>query len=205
MKINIFFTILIWQSIFAFSKFEQKHNIIQGNKQYKKNKFQQAKTLYINALKKNYSNKYIENYNLGNTLYKQKNFDNAEKQFKKSIKEAKNINHKFKSYYNLGTNFLAKKNYLQAIKNFKNALKLYPHDFQTRYNYKYAINKNEKQKKEDKNRTRNTINKNEKKKKNTINNYNDILEIINQYEQKTQKKIFNKINKQSFHEEQPNW
>lgn len=137
----IFIFFLIYN--FSLKEIKKKKKILEGNEKYNLGKFQDAEKKYISSLKEN-ENDYTGNYNLGNTLYRQKKINFAQKQFNKSIKQSKNKLQKSKSYYNLGNTFLEQKKYNQAAKNFKNALILNPQDEQARYNFSYAIKKKKK-------------------------------------------------------------
>ena len=67
-------------------------------------------------------------YNLGNTIYKSKKYDEAKDKYLASIENAKSKPEKHKAYHNLGNVYMQEKNYSKAIENYKNALKNNPSD-----------------------------------------------------------------------------
>jgi len=93
------------------------------------------------------------NYNLGNSLYRQGNFEDAAKAFEYVAKqESSNKDFRAKSYYNLGNTLLQQKKYKESMEAYKNSLKLKPSDMDTKYNYEYArkmLRKQEEQQQQD--------------------------------------------------------
>ncbi len=78
-------------------------------------------------------------YNLGNTLYRRGNYDDAAKAFDYVAKmESADKDLRAKSYHNLGNTLLYQKKYKESMEAYKNALKLNPSDMDTKYNYEYA-------------------------------------------------------------------
>lgn len=70
-------------AVLPFSVSAQKDvrkNIRKGNKEYQQQKFSEAFTFYDNAVKANPSSKEA-NFNMGNTLYKQKEWDKSIEQY----------------------------------------------------------------------------------------------------------------------------
>jgi len=122
-----------------------------GNNEYKNGHFKVAEIDYRKALTKSPdSPKAI--YNLGNSLYKQQNFDEAAAQYLKlaqgDTKEASKAN----VFYNLGNSLLEKKKYKESIDAYKMSLRQDPKDEDTRYNLSYAMTKLQQQKKQDQNK-----------------------------------------------------
>jgi len=103
-------------------------------------------------------------YNLGNTIYKNKKYSEAITNYKNASQLAKTDAEKHKAFHNLGNAYMQDKNYKSAVESYKNALKANPKDEQTRYNLALAkemLKKNppkpkpknkDKSKKEDKNK-----------------------------------------------------
>ena len=99
-------------------------------------------------------------YNLGNTIYKAKKYNEAKDKYLACIESAKTKTDKHKAYHNLGNVYMQEKNYEKAIETYKNALKNNPSDEQTRYNLALAkdmLKKNppEKKQKDKKNKNKN--------------------------------------------------
>ena len=118
-------------------------NTRAGNKSFKKGDFNAAEKKY-NAATKYDANKNAANFNLGNTLYKLKKYDEAAQAFANAT-GGLNADSLSKTWHNLGNAMLAQKKYEESINAFKQALKLKPSDEQTRYNLAYAQSKLKKQ------------------------------------------------------------
>lgn len=118
-------------------------------------------------------------YNLGNTIYKNKKYSEAITNYKKATELAKTNTEKHKAFHNLGNAYMQDKNYQSAVEAYKMALKSNPNDEKTRYNLALAKemlkknppkpkpkNKNkDKKKKEDKEKKGDEENKKDKDKK----------------------------------------
>ena len=125
-----------------------------GNKQFKKEKFDEAETSYRKALSHDTTSS-TARYNLGNTLYRksQKNhgnadYDNAVRQYTAAIEDPK-ISDKNKShaYHNRGNSHMqkglanqeqAQQEFQQAIADYQEALKIDPKNQDTKYNLSLA-------------------------------------------------------------------
>ena len=77
-------------------------------------------------------------YNLGNTIYKNKNYSEAITNFKNASQWAKTEVEKHKAFHNLGNAYMQDKNYKSAVASYKNALKANSKDEKTRYNLALA-------------------------------------------------------------------
>jgi Ca-activated chloride channel family protein len=144
-----------------------KEKLIEGNQSYKENKYGEAEKKYQQAIASN-SKSYEGNYNLGNSLYKQKKTQNAREFYEKSLKNSTNNEQKAQANYNIGNTFLEEKNYKQAEKYFKEALKKNPNDEQIRYNYAFSKKKlnEEKQQQQQQQQEENKEKENQQKNKN---------------------------------------
>ena len=116
----------------------EKTFVRKGNKQFKDGKYNEAEINYRKSLEKkpNYSK---GTYNLGDALYKQKNYQEAAEKFL-SIGQDPKVDKETRAmaYHNLGNSLLEGKQYAPSIEAYKNSLKLSPKDEQTRYNLEYA-------------------------------------------------------------------
>ena len=113
-----------------------------GNDNYTNKHYPKSEADYRVASSKSTS-KVIPNYNLGNSLYRQKRNKEAITTFNKAITQAKNKEEKHQAYHNLGNAYMAIKNYKAAEEAYKNALRNNPKDNETRYNYAVAKKLNE--------------------------------------------------------------
>jgi tetratricopeptide (TPR) repeat protein len=127
-----------------------------GNNEYKNGRFKDAEIDFRKALTKS-PNSQKAAFNLGNSLYKQQNYDEAASQYLKLAKSENKEVPKPGVYYNLGNSLLESKKYKESIDAYKMALRLNPKDEDTRYNLSYAMTKLQQQKKQEQN------NKQEKK------------------------------------------
>lgn len=136
--------------------------LTKGNENYAQKHFSQSEANYRIASSKS-TNKTVSNYNLGNSLYRQKRNKEAITTFNRAISEAKTKEDKHQAYHNLGNAYMAIKNYKAAEEAYKNALRNNPKDDQTRYNYAVAKKLNEENPQED-NQDQNQDNKDQENK-----------------------------------------
>jgi len=119
-----------------------------GNNAYKNGHFKDAEIDYRKALTKA-PNLPKATYNLGNSLYKQQNFEEAAAQYLKLTQSEQKEASKSNVFYNLGNSLLENKKYTESIDAYKQALRQNPKDEDTRYNLAYAMTKLQQQKKQD--------------------------------------------------------
>jgi tetratricopeptide (TPR) repeat protein len=122
-----------------------------GNNAYKNGHFKDAEIDYRKALTKAPTSQKAT-FNLGNSLYKQQNFEEAAAQYLKLSQNEKKEAPKASVYYNLGNSLLQNKKYKESIDAYKMALRQNPKDEDTRYNLSYAMTKLQQQKKQDQNK-----------------------------------------------------
>lgn len=111
-----------------------------GNKAYKDGHFKEAEIDYRKALTKTPGSQKAT-FNLGNSLYKQQNYDQAAAQYLKLAQSEQPEAPKASVFYNLGNTLLENKKYKESIDAYKKALRLNPKDEDTRYNLSYAMTK----------------------------------------------------------------
>ncbi len=122
-----------------------------GNNEYKDGHFKSAEIDYRKALTKS-PNSQKAAFNLGNSLYKQQNFEEAAAQYLKIGQNENKEVPKASVYYNLGNSLLENKKYKESIDAYKMALRQNPKDEDTRYNLSYAMTKLQQQKKQEQNK-----------------------------------------------------
>lgn len=122
-----------------------------GNNAYNNGHFKDAEIDYRKALTKA-PNSQKATFNLGNSLYKQQNFDEAASQYLKLAQTENKEAPKADVYYNLGNALLENKKYKESIDAYKTALRQNPKDEDTRYNLSYALTKLQHQKKQEQNK-----------------------------------------------------
>jgi tetratricopeptide (TPR) repeat protein len=77
------FLIMMLISVTVSAQKDVRKNIRKGNKEYKEQKFSEAADYFSKAVEGN-PNSQEANYNLGNTLYRQKEWDKAIEQYNQS-------------------------------------------------------------------------------------------------------------------------
>jgi Ca-activated chloride channel family protein len=142
--------------------------IRQGNRYFKKEKFDVAELSYRKALEEKKVNKKAE-FNLGDALYRQKKFEEAGRQFEAAASGDLEKTNSAKAYHNLGNSLLQAGKVEESITAYKDALRRNPGDLDTKYNLSYAQmmkKKQEQNKKDDKNNKDNKDKKDDKKEPN---------------------------------------
>lgn len=123
-----------------------RHDVRAGNRKFKKEDWREADISYRKALVKD-STSVAANYNLANTAYQQKNYDEAGKLLDRIKDSAPASSHVSDYWFNAGDVALAKKDYQAAVNAFKSALLANPSDLEAKENYIYAKKKLEDQQK----------------------------------------------------------
>lgn len=147
--------------LFSLSTFAQSAGraLSKGNEGYEGKHYSQAEASYRIANSKDA--KSTADYNLGNTMYKQKLNKEAETAYLRAAQKATTKEAKHLAYHNLGNAYMKSKNYQAAEQAYKNALLNNPKDDETRYNYAVAkkMNKDNPQDNKDQNKDQNKDNK----------------------------------------------
>lgn len=114
-----------------------RHDVRAGNSKFRKDNWKEADISYRKALVKD-STSVAANYNLANTLYRQENYEEAEKLMKKIGDNASASANASDYWYNTGDIAIAKKDWQGAVNAFKEALLKNPSDMDAKENYIYA-------------------------------------------------------------------
>lgn len=124
-------------TVAAFAQ-QPKKEVREGNKLYKEEKYKEAAAHYQKAVQKQPG--YIPGlFNLGNTQYKQQQFEASRKIYEGTAKTATEKNEQAAAHYNIGNTYLEEKKYKEAVEAYKNALRKNPQDEQAKYNLSYAL------------------------------------------------------------------
>lgn len=199
--------------IITFSLSAQKNvrkNIRQGNKAFQEQKYTEASKFYQDAIEENPKSTEA-NFNLGNALYRQKQWDKSIEQMNHYLAIEKDDPVKMSAaWHNIGNALLQKKEIEKSIEAYKNALRLNPNDEETRYNLAVAQkimqdqqqsenknnqDKNEEQQQNEQQQPQNQQNKNQKPEQPnepeqmSQSNARQILQAIEQDEKETQQKV----------------
>jgi len=116
----------------------------KGNQLFAEGKYEEAEKAYLNAEVKSPGRPEVL-YNLGNTLIKQKKYDQAIQTLQKPAEKG-DMGLQEYSWYNSGNAYFDSGEYQDAVKAYTNALRLNPTDIDAKYNLELALNKMEEQK-----------------------------------------------------------
>ena len=119
-------------------KWPERSRVRRGNRAYERLDYDRAEERYREA--QQLSDTCFEaTFNLGDALYKQQRFDEAEKVFTALAADSTRNNlDRAHSYYNLGNSLFQQKKYQEALAAYKRSLRLNPADLETKYNYAYT-------------------------------------------------------------------
>lgn len=149
---------------FAFAAQAQFKDVRQGNKLYEKGDYKAAADAYQKALTNNPAD--VKSlFNLGNALYKQKQYEAARKALNATAKTSTDKAGKSAANYNTGNTYMHEQKWQEAIESYKQALRNNPQDADAKYNLSYAQAMLKKQQgegggKNDKNQDKNEKDKN---------------------------------------------
>ena len=144
--------------------------IFRGNRSFDKQKYGEAISTFSEAVKKNEKD-FGAHYNLGNSLYKIKKYDEAIAEYQKAQKNTNNKDEKAASYYNEGNAHLQNGDGEKAVNAYKNALKYDPDNEAILKNLQIA-KKKQKQKDNKQNQQNQQQNQQYNQNKNQDNNQN---------------------------------
>lgn len=144
--------------------------IFRGNRSFDKQKYGEATSTFSEAVKKNEKD-FGAHYNLGNSLYKIKKYDEAIAEYQKAQKNTNNKDEKAASYYNEGNAHLQNGDAEKAVNAYKNALKFDPDNEAILKNLQIA-KKKQKQKDNKQNQQNQQQNQQNNQNKNQDNNQN---------------------------------
>lgn len=144
--------------------------IFRGNRSFDKQKYGEATSTFSEAVKKNEKD-FGAHYNLGNSLYKIKKYDEAIAEYQKAQKNTNNKDEKAASYYNEGNAHLQNGDGEKAVNAYKNALKFDPDNEAILKNLQIA-KKKQKQKDNKQNHQNQQQNQQNNQNKNQDNNQN---------------------------------
>lgn len=118
---------------------EKKSNnlIYEANELMDNNKFISAEKEYRKAISKQPTS-VAGTYNLGNSYFKEGNYEEALYRQQQAAKNATEKSHKHKAFHNIGNILMKNKQCKEAVEAYKNALRNDPTDDETRYNLALA-------------------------------------------------------------------
>ena len=110
----------------------------EGVKEYQDEKFNEAEVNFRKALDAK-PELFEAEYNIANSLYKQKKFKESAGELDKLLQKSNNAEQRADIYHNLGNSHLMSQEYEKAIDAYKNSLRIRPEDEDSRYNLAYAM------------------------------------------------------------------
>jgi Ca-activated chloride channel homolog len=167
--------LIVILSFIAFNGFTQAERkfIRRGNREYEDKKYQEAEIQYRKAFEKN-SGSVAADFNLGNALYKQKQYEAAASRYAGLAEKQKKSEELNRQYYNLGNALYKEGKFKECIDAYKNALRKYPGDMDAKHNLQLAMKKlqaeNQKKNQEKQQQKDNKDNKQNNKQDNKQNN-----------------------------------
>ncbi|MCX6315611.1 MAG: VWA domain-containing protein [Sphingobacteriales bacterium] len=171
---------------------KDKQLIRQGNEAFGKKEYEKAISKYKEVQSGNQVGP-IAQYNLGNALYKNQQFDDAVNAYNNALTNSQSKEEKAKSYYNKGVVLQNNKKIPECISAYKNALKLNPEDEDARQNLQKALIQQQQQQQQQKE-------KEDDKKKQPKQNQQDKQKQKEEDKQEQQKPQPSKISKQDAEE-----
>lgn len=138
--------------LFSLNGYSQSNRFLQqGNKLYEQQNYKEATANYLKALSKDPTNT-PGLFNLGNSLYQQKQYDSSRKIMAATAKTAKDNNSKAAANYNIGNTYMSQQKWEEAVNAYKETLRKNPQDVDAKYNLSYAEQMMKKQQNQDKNK-----------------------------------------------------
>lgn len=143
MKRTLYLTVALLAALFVApdaqaQKFPERRLVRKGNRSYERLDYNKAAERYQQAIGV-CDSCYEATFNLGDALYKQKEYDEAGKIFGALAADSTRSDlDRAQSYYNLGNTLFQQKRYQEALAAFKKSLRLNPADLETKYNYAYT-------------------------------------------------------------------
>ena len=146
MKMNKYILLIISLCISFFAAEAQvdKRDVRRGNRDFKKENYNEADIDYRKALVKD-STSVAANYNLANTLFRQGDMEQAKKMLERVKDSAPATESAADYYFNLGDVAIALQDWQGAVDALEQSLLINPDDLQAKENYIYAKKKLENQ------------------------------------------------------------
>ena len=131
-----------------------------ARKAYKEEKYLDALKYYKSAQKNAPENIEFSD-EIGQTAYKARQFDIAEKIYRQNASNKLSKQEKANNWHNAGNALMKKQNYSDAVEAYKESLRLNPADEETRYNLSEAIRQMKQTEKKQQNRNKQNSNQNQ--------------------------------------------
>jgi Ca-activated chloride channel family protein len=171
-KLKSVITLILMVMIFQISPLlaNPYFNNKRGISSFNKHQYRESIEYFNKAFKEDKNLKF--KFNLGDSLYKLKKYDNSSRAFTSIIDKSKSSILKEKAFYNRGVINYTQKKFKKALDDFKLAIKLNPEDKEARINYELTLKKLQQKQKNQKHRQKNNNQQKQKKKKKQKNQQN---------------------------------
>jgi tetratricopeptide (TPR) repeat protein len=139
-KVESILVVLLLYCSVAFAQ-KEAGDVRRGNREYRKQNFTEAEVDYRRGLEAN-KDSYEAHYNLGDALFKQDKYAEAQTEFETAAKmlDRKEDKERFaKAMHNIGNCNFAQQQYDKAVAAYQDALRANPKDNDTRYNLVKAM------------------------------------------------------------------
>ena len=130
-------TIVLLFSFASASAQTDEKLIRKGNRQYRKSNYTEAEVNYKKALEARPNNAKAQ-FNLGDALFAQQNYDAAYEAFQKAVEMSPDAKLKSNAVFNMGNCLLAQDRFYDAFNIYKVSLKLNPENENALYNLEYC-------------------------------------------------------------------
>ena len=139
---NLTSLLTAFSAIFCVTFFSAQENyktlVYQGNQEFDKKNYESSSSKYLEAVKLK-DNDFTAHYNLGNSLYKRKMYEEAKAEYQKAEQQAVSLPDKAAALYNLGNTHIQTNDSKKAAELYKQALKQDPYNEAIRKNYEIAM------------------------------------------------------------------
>jgi len=130
---KVILIIMVTVSFIGLNAQNERKEIRKGNKEYNDSAFSKAELHFRKALEKN-PNSDNANFNLGNSLYKQNQFEPAISKYETLAAHETDKNKLATYYYNLGNTYFKSNKLDKCIEAYKQSLRLNSSDIDTKHN-----------------------------------------------------------------------
>ena len=155
-KILVIFGGLLWCTMSLFAQ-KESNDVRKGNSHYRQQEFTEAEVDYRRAIETN-KDSYEAHYNLGDALFKQDKYADAQTEFETAAKmlDKKSDKERYaKSMHNIGNCNFAQQQYDKAVAAYQESLRANPKDNDTRYNLVKAMELLQQQQQQQQNQNQN--------------------------------------------------